>query len=195
MPSLQKPLRGKQPQFPPKKASNTASTSSLSRQPGWLRCEKQRWRPEREQVFVLLANTLLAPSKMNRVLSSGGRVLSNEELHLEPMATSARMKIQTQQTLLLNRGSSRAMAQPTSSKKKEGSRAKQKRFYSSTRHMNPWANSTPHCHLFRRLAIALMSSEKITEDITRYAGPLTPNHGFEFKARGCGIRVIKGNFF
>ena len=47
MPSLQKPSWGRQPQFPPEKASDTASTSSLSRQPGWLRCEDQRWRPER----------------------------------------------------------------------------------------------------------------------------------------------------
>jgi hypothetical protein len=47
MSSLQKPSRGKQPQFPPDKASDTASTISPPRQPGWLRCEKQRWRPER----------------------------------------------------------------------------------------------------------------------------------------------------
>ena len=84
----------------PKKSPDTASTSSLSRQLGWLQCEEQRWWPERKQVFVWLANTLLAPTRTNRVLPSGGQVLSNEELHLEPMATFARIKIQTQQTPL-----------------------------------------------------------------------------------------------
>ena len=53
----------------PKKASDTASTSSPQKQKGWLRGEEQRRRPERKQVFVLLANTLLAPSRMNRLLS------------------------------------------------------------------------------------------------------------------------------
>ena len=66
----------------PKKASDTASTSSPQKQPGWLRCEEQRRRPERKQVFVLLANTLLAPTRTNRVLSSEGRVLSSEEPHI-----------------------------------------------------------------------------------------------------------------
>ena len=89
-------IGGRQPQFPPEKASDTASTSSPPSQPGWLRCEEQRRRPKRKQVFVLLANTLLAPTRTKQVLSSGGRVPSIEELHLEPMATSARMKIQTQ---------------------------------------------------------------------------------------------------
>ena len=72
MPSLQKPSWGRQPQFPHEKASDTASTSSPPRQPGWLRCEEQRQRPERKQVFVLLANTFLAPTKTKRVLSLGG---------------------------------------------------------------------------------------------------------------------------
>ena len=92
MPSLKKPSGGRQPQSPPKKASDTASTSSLSRQPGWLRCEEQRRQPERKQVFVLLANTLLAPTRTNRVLPSGGRVLSSKELHLEPIATTAKIE-------------------------------------------------------------------------------------------------------
>jgi len=49
-------------------------------------------------VFLLLANTFLAPTRMNRVLSSGGRVLSSEEPHLEPKATTAKLKIQAVDT-------------------------------------------------------------------------------------------------
>jgi hypothetical protein len=39
---------GRQPLFPPEKASDTASTSSPQKQPGWLRCEEQGRRPERK---------------------------------------------------------------------------------------------------------------------------------------------------
>ena len=53
-----------------------------------------------QQVFVLLANTLLAPTRTNRVLPSGGRVLSIEELHLEPIATIAKMRKQVPESLL-----------------------------------------------------------------------------------------------
>ena len=84
----------------PKKASDTASTSSPQKQLGWLQCEEQRRQPERKQVLVLLANTLLAPTRTYRVLSSGGRVLSSEELHLEIMSTTARMKTQAHRILL-----------------------------------------------------------------------------------------------
>ena len=42
MPSLQRPSEGRQPQFPPEKASDAVSTISPPRQPGWLQCEKQR---------------------------------------------------------------------------------------------------------------------------------------------------------
>ena len=142
-------------------ASDTASTISPpgTRQLEWISLEKQGRRPRGQHVFLLLANTLLAPTRMNQVLLSGGRVLSSEELYLELMATTARMKIQAQQTLLKqekqqNHGS------PHDIQGQGGSRAKQKRFYSSIRHVNPRANSTPHCHLFRRFVAALMISER-----------------------------------
>ena len=47
MPPPQKPLKPREWLQQTAKASDTASTSSLSRQLGWLRCEKQKWQPER----------------------------------------------------------------------------------------------------------------------------------------------------
>ena len=82
-----------------------------------------------------------------------------------------------------------------SPKKQGGSRAKQKRFHSSTRHVNRRANSTPHCHLFRRFTTVQMISERSQEEVTRSPGPLTPNHRFEFKARGLRDTCHKWQLF
>ena len=96
----------------------------------------------------------------------------------------------------LNRRSSEASLAPCDTKGQGGSRAKQKKFYSSTRHVNPRANSTPHYHLFLKIRRSTDDLRKITEDITRSPGTLTPNHEFEFKARGLrDMRDKMATFF
>ena len=95
MPSPKMPLRGKPLKCPSRvwhhqsaSASETPSTSIHpgKRRPGWTSRNKQGRRLGRYQVFLLLANTLLASLSMHRLLS-GGRVLSNDELQLKAITT------------------------------------------------------------------------------------------------------------
>ena len=46
---------------------------------------KQDRQLERQQVFFLLASTLLAPDSKQKLLQSGGRELSREKLQLRAM--------------------------------------------------------------------------------------------------------------
>ena len=48
---------------------------------------------------------------------------------------------------------------------------------------------------FQKIRRSTDELREITEDITRSLGPLTPNHGFEFKARGLRDTCHKWQFF
>ena len=81
------------------------------------------------------------------------------------------------------------------SKDREAHMQNRKDSANRTRHVNPLANSTPHDHLFQRIRCSTDELRRIAENTILSPGPLTPNHGFELKARGLWNTCHKRQLF
>ena len=84
---------------------------------------------------------------------------------------------------------------PSDTKGQGRSRAEQSRLHSSTRHVSSQVHSTLKSRLYRKICRCTADFRKVAKDMIRSPRPLTPNHEFDFKARGLRDTCHNWQFF